>query len=117
MQCAAPQRGKNAQVSSCRQFRDPVLDGVLDHRLQQHDRDSYGHRLGSEVALDAQTLPKAQRLECQIVFHDLEFPCEWNELLAPGSERISQSARELRDSLLGTGWIVRYQRPDAVECE
>ena len=63
----------NAQRSALLELGYPVLDGILNQRLNQHHRHAHLRGLGRNIPHDVEPIGKAQPLERQVVIHHVEF--------------------------------------------
>src|SRR5689334_10324779 len=60
--------------------RDPMLDGIFDNRLQDHERDERVERLWRDVQLHAQAIIEANLLNGEIAVEKVELLGERHRL-------------------------------------
>ena len=68
-----------------------------------------------DVAVDAQSILEAQRLELEVVLHDLELLLEGDEFVLAGRQRVAQRICQASDGTLGAHGIVGDQGTHRVE--
>jgi hypothetical protein len=77
-----------------RQFRDAVLDRVVDERLDEHRRNPRRQCGVLDVALDVQPLLEADPLELEVLVDHAQLLAKRHGVLAIRGQRVPQDLRE-----------------------
>ena len=99
--------------------REPVLDRVLDERLQDHARHDHVERLRRDLLVDAELRPEADDLDREVLVDRLELLAQRDEVIR-AAHQPPQQPGELRDQharRLGLRPDQRRDRRERVEEE
>src|SRR5690625_4597422 len=108
--------GGHIQTSAAAPSRQPMLDRVLDKRLNRERRHGNVLQDRRQFHFHMQLIPKTHLLDGEVVLHESELFFERHKLTAARIQGIPEDGRQMFERGFGLIWLFADERRDRVQC-